>query len=261
MRQQGTCQALLDAKARQKRKRVAGNAKPVKKERRSKERVVGEAIAKPEGFAKAKAIFATNAVKYHVNKLRAKEWAASHGQQVYYAIAKDRISSRALCEKSQTSARTNWRGCNGTIKTAEPCTERFTFMHWYACHGHRPSGPRPWNLEEAAQETLSGWKLASTAKDDGERRGQYVYLEQVARVHFRSFSKRKHRGAWMVCRKTITCFLWYPAKKAMAFGQRPRKTGAACDATPAAIGSRDLPQLRTQRKAKHIRRVRSWTCK
>ena len=50
-------------------------------------------------FARAKAIFATNAVKYHVNKLRAKAWAAEIGQVLHHAIAKDRISSAALREK------------------------------------------------------------------------------------------------------------------------------------------------------------------
>ena len=55
-----------------------------------------EASAK---FAGAKAIFATNAVKYHVNKLRAKAWAAETGQVLHYTIAKDRIASMALREK------------------------------------------------------------------------------------------------------------------------------------------------------------------
>ena len=38
-------------------------------------------------------------MKYHVNKLRAKAWAAEKGQVLHYAIAKDRISSMALREK------------------------------------------------------------------------------------------------------------------------------------------------------------------
>jgi len=38
-------------------------------------------------------------VKYHVNKLRAKAWAAETGQVLHHAIAKDRISSAALREK------------------------------------------------------------------------------------------------------------------------------------------------------------------
>ena len=45
----------------------------------------------------AKAVFATNAVKYH--ELRALDWARQHRQEVKYAIAKDTISSRALQEK------------------------------------------------------------------------------------------------------------------------------------------------------------------
>ena len=46
-------------------------------ERRSKARVADSAAAASAKFAGAKAIFATNAVKYHVNKLRAKAWAAA----------------------------------------------------------------------------------------------------------------------------------------------------------------------------------------
>ena len=51
------------------------------------------------GLGEAKAVLATNAVNYHVNKLRALECARKRGQQVKYAIAKDTISSRALQEK------------------------------------------------------------------------------------------------------------------------------------------------------------------
>ena len=38
-------------------------------------------------------------MKYHVNKLRVKAWAAEKGQVLHHAIAKDRISSVALREK------------------------------------------------------------------------------------------------------------------------------------------------------------------
>ena len=57
-------------------------------ERRSKARVADSAAAASAKFAGAKAIFATNAVKYHVNKLRAKAWAAAKGQVLQYAISK-----------------------------------------------------------------------------------------------------------------------------------------------------------------------------
>ena len=43
-------------------------------ERRNKARVADSAAEASAKFAGAKAIFATNAVKYHVNKLRAKYW-------------------------------------------------------------------------------------------------------------------------------------------------------------------------------------------
>ena len=67
--------------------------------RRSKARVADGATETTRNFAKAKAILATNAVKYHVNKLRAKAWAAETGQVLHHAIAKDTISSIALREK------------------------------------------------------------------------------------------------------------------------------------------------------------------
>ena len=50
-------------------------------------------------FAAANAILPTNAVKYHVNKLRAQEWAKQHQERIRYAIGQDRISSAALREK------------------------------------------------------------------------------------------------------------------------------------------------------------------
>jgi len=54
-------------------------------ERRSKARVADSAAEASPMFAGAKAIFATNAVKYQVNKLRAKAWAAETGQVLRYA--------------------------------------------------------------------------------------------------------------------------------------------------------------------------------
>ena len=50
-------------------------------------------------FAGADAILPTNAVKYHVNKLRAHEWAKQHQERMRYAIGQDRMSSAALREK------------------------------------------------------------------------------------------------------------------------------------------------------------------
>ena len=49
-----------------------------------------------EGFSMARGIFHTNGVKCHVNKLRAEQWARQRGQVIYYAVATDKVSSRAL---------------------------------------------------------------------------------------------------------------------------------------------------------------------
>ena len=52
-----------------------------------------------EGFSLARGIFHTNGVKCHVNKLRAEQWARQRGQVIYYAVATDKVSARALHEK------------------------------------------------------------------------------------------------------------------------------------------------------------------
>ena len=57
-------------------------------------------------FSGAKAIFATNAVKYHVNKLRAKAWAAKTGQVLHYALQRTGYQVW-LCGKSQIWAKKN----------------------------------------------------------------------------------------------------------------------------------------------------------
>ena len=70
-----------------------------RRERESKARVMDPSMAPADKISDAKAIFPTNAIKYHVNKVRAKAWAAEHGQQLRHAIAQDKISSAALREK------------------------------------------------------------------------------------------------------------------------------------------------------------------
>ena len=92
------CQALLTAKASPQRI-SAQECFICREERTSKARVVDGRMTGSRDFANAKAILATNAVKYHVNKLRAQAWATEHGQALQYAIAKDKISSVALREK------------------------------------------------------------------------------------------------------------------------------------------------------------------
>ena len=51
-------------------------------------------------MAAATCIFATNAAKYHVNKIRAQAFAVQHKEKVFYAIASDRLSTRALQAKA-----------------------------------------------------------------------------------------------------------------------------------------------------------------
>ena len=50
-------------------------------------------------FADAVAIFPTNDIKYHANKLRALEWASARQRHLYIAVAQDTASSAVLNEK------------------------------------------------------------------------------------------------------------------------------------------------------------------
>ena len=72
-----------------------------RRDRASRARVAGDP-ADPRfstEFAGATCIFSTNALKCHVNKLRAHQFAAAHGQALLYAVATDRISTKALSAK------------------------------------------------------------------------------------------------------------------------------------------------------------------
>ena len=50
-------------------------------------------------FVRAQAIFGTNVVKCHVNRVRAEHWARCNNQQLHYAVARDIASSEALHAK------------------------------------------------------------------------------------------------------------------------------------------------------------------
>ena len=95
--QQPECQRLMDKQhsALDVSKQECSTCKI---ERKSKALVLQGENDKKDVFH-SDAILPTNAVKYHVNKLRAQEWAKQHGERIRYAICNDRISSAALREK------------------------------------------------------------------------------------------------------------------------------------------------------------------
>ena len=94
---QAACQQLLQEQASEE-KVWQKECQVCKAERRSKARVVGS--LEPEArCTEAVAILPTNAVKYHVNKVRALEWAKQRGERLRYSIGQDRISATALREK------------------------------------------------------------------------------------------------------------------------------------------------------------------
>ena len=72
-----------------------------KSERKSRKLVATEATdPRFQGaFRLATTIFSTNDIKYHVNKVRARAWAAAAATPMHYAIARDTASSTVLQEK------------------------------------------------------------------------------------------------------------------------------------------------------------------
>ena len=71
-------------------------------ERRTRQRVASEDEPRvAAAFADAVAIFPTNDIKYHVNKLRALQWANTRHRHLYIAVAQDTASSAVLQEKPQ----------------------------------------------------------------------------------------------------------------------------------------------------------------
>ena len=95
-----TCEALATNQVAPERI-LEEECKVCKSERRSKALVA----ATPQDprlrneLKDATCIFATNAVKYHVNRTRAREFAAKARQQIYYSIAEDLASAAVLAEK------------------------------------------------------------------------------------------------------------------------------------------------------------------
>eukprot|EP00435_Cladocopium_sp_Y103_P075251 s10_g55.t1 len=88
-----------------------------KNERRSKARVEAGSAEASAKVAGAKAIFATNAVKYHVNKLRAKAWAAETGQDCgsLYGVLPLCIGMPVAAADHLDRSRGILRGCPGEI--------------------------------------------------------------------------------------------------------------------------------------------------
>ena len=69
---------------------------------RASRRLVAASTTDPRysaAFQNAIAIFGTNDVKYHVNKLRAMQWAHQTQERVHFAIARDMASAAVLREK------------------------------------------------------------------------------------------------------------------------------------------------------------------
>ena len=72
-------------------------------------------------------------MKYHVNKLRAKAWAAETGQVLHHATAKDRISSVALREKPDLGKeKLTWLLAAATRSGLWVLVWCFAAVPWYA---------------------------------------------------------------------------------------------------------------------------------
>ena len=166
----------------------------VQNERQSKARVADGSAAASAKFAGAKAIFATNAVKYHVNKLRAKAWAAETGQVLHHAIAKDRISSAALREKPDLGKeKLTWlqrhdQDCGSLYGVLPLCIGMPVAA---ADHLDRSRGI----LRGCAGEIV-GWVWPCRCRRRGESRND-ADLERVAGVHLGPVQDQDH----LACRR------------------------------------------------------------
>ena len=117
-------------------------------------------------LARAQAIFSTNVVKCHVNRIRAEEWARLHGQRLYYAIARDVASSQTLHAKPDLAKeKLAWLQrsdadcgdrcgalplCVGMPVQAREHIHRGDFKILRGCHGV----VRGWSATTSEQETL-----------------------------------------------------------------------------------------------------------
>ena len=99
MCQQAECQRLMHKHKQICAMEVSKKECSMCKEERQSKALVLQGESDKKAVLHSDAILPTNAVKYHVNKLRAQEWAKQHGKQIRYAICNDRISSAALREK------------------------------------------------------------------------------------------------------------------------------------------------------------------
>ena len=121
-------------------------------------------------FADAVAIFPTNDIKYHVNKLRAVQWAGARLRHLYMAVARDRASSAVLNEKPHLEAeKLQWlqrhdKECGGLYGLLPLCVGmpvraadhldrargilrgcKGTVLGWSACDGDVLHGVTLWN--------------------------------------------------------------------------------------------------------------------
>ena len=131
------CQRLSDGFCTE--KEVAEEECPRCRSERSSRALVltGETDPRLRGaLEKAVCIFATNAAKYHTNKLRAHTHAVQHQQPLYYSVAEDRASAAALAEMQDLQNRKDeWlqrhdRECG----TCMAC-----FRSVWACQCERPT--------------------------------------------------------------------------------------------------------------------------
>ena len=93
------CQKLIEEKACP-RRIMEQECAQCKEERRTRKLVADPSDGRfGDKFKTAIAIFATNDIKYHVNKARAVEWAKAHEQRIHIAVARDKASANVLVEK------------------------------------------------------------------------------------------------------------------------------------------------------------------
>ena len=88
-------------------KAMVDNECDICRRERASKRLVADGPQDPRFYkelSEATALFPTNGVKCHVNRVRAEAWARAHARHIYYAVAHDRISSAALHAKPDVAS-------------------------------------------------------------------------------------------------------------------------------------------------------------
>lgn len=145
-------------------KAMVDNECDICRRERASKRLVADGPQDPRFYKKlseATALFPTNGVKCHVNRVRAEAWAPAHARHIYYAVAHDRISSAALHAKPDVaSEKLQWlrrsdRDCGNRYGILPLCIGMPVQAREHLCRGS-------FKILRGCSGEVCGWSPAET---------------------------------------------------------------------------------------------------